>query len=126
MAEKYKKILVMENKSSALQMLIAYLIGEGFRVFKVKDENKGLEIISKKRPDLVLLDIFEPAMDGMATLKKLRANSLGKDIPVIVLTNLEKLEDVGRALELGANAYLVKASYSLEEVVEKIKQALKE
>ncbi len=125
MAEKYKKILVMENKSSALQMLIAYLIGEGFRVFKVKDENKGLEIISKKRPDLVLLDIFEPAMDGMATLKKLRANSLGKDIPVIVLANLGDIKTIAEALENKVYTFLVKSDWDFEGIIKKIQERLK-
>ena len=67
-----------------------------------------------------------PKMHGFEVLKKLKEDEETKDIPVIVLTNLERIEDVDKALELGATTYLVKAKYSLEEIVEKIKNALGE
>jgi len=67
-----------------------------------------------------------PKMDGFEVLKRLKADEETKDIPVIVLTNLEGIGDVGKAIELGATTYLVKAQYSLEEVVEKVKKALGE
>ncbi len=125
MAEKSKKILILENKSSISQMLIAYLIGEGFRVFKAKDEKKGLEIITKRRPDLVLLNIFEPAIDGMVALKKLRANSWGKDIPVIILADSGDVKAVAEALENKVYTFLIKSDWDFEGIIRKIQERLK-
>jgi CheY-like chemotaxis protein len=71
------------------------------------------------------LDLILPKVHGFDVLKELKENEETKDIPIIVLTNLERIEDVERALELGATTYLVKANYTLEEVIEKIKKALK-
>ena len=79
-----------------------------------------------KKPDLILLDLILPKIHGFEVLKKLKETEETKSIPIIVLTNLEEIEDVDKALELGAKTYLVKASYSLEEVVRKIKKSLGE
>lgn len=80
----------------------------------------------KKKLDLILLDLILPKVHGFDVLKKLKENEETKDIPIIVLTNLEGINDVEKALELGATTYLVKAQYTLEEVLEKIKKTLGE
>lgn len=125
MAEKHKKILVMENRSSVSQILTAYLIGEGFRVFRAKDENKGLEIISKKRPDLVLLNIVEPAVEEMTMLKKLRADSWGKNIPIMILADSGDIKTIAEALENKVYAFLVKSDWDFEGIIQKIQEKLK-
>lgn len=86
----------------------------------------GLRLAETKKPDLILLDLILPRLNGFEVLKKLKEEKETKDIPIIVLTNLEGMGDVERAIELGATTYLVKAQYSLEEIVRKIKKALGE
>lgn len=88
------------------------------------DGETGLKLAKSQKPDLILLDLVLPKIHGFEVLKKLKEDKETKGIPVIVLTNLEGVGDVDKVLGLGATTYLVKAQYSLEEVVEKIKKAL--
>ena len=90
------------------------------------DGEIGLKLAKAKKPDLILLDLILPKLSGFEVLKKIKEDKKIKDIPVIVLTNLENMEDIEKAIELGATTYLVKVSYPLEEVVKKIKKALGE
>lgn len=121
-----KKILFIEDEQALQKTLGEYLRKEGFEVISALDGEIGLRLSKKVKPDLILLDIILPKMDGLEVLRKLKEEKETKEIPVIILTNLETLEEVQKALELGATTYLVKANYSLNEVVEKIKGALKE
>jgi len=119
-----KKILFIEDES-ALQKTFGDILEEkGYEMVSALDGEIGLKLAQEKKPDLILLDLILPKMDGFEVLKNLKETSETKDIPVIILTNLERMEDVERALELGATTYLVKANYTLEEVIEKVKQAL--
>ena len=88
------------------------------------DGEIGLKLAKSKKPDLILLDLVLPKVHGFEVLKELKSDSGTKDIPIIVLTNLEAIEDVNKAIELGAKTYLVKTQYNLEEVVEKVKKAI--
>lgn len=97
---------------------------EGYEMLSAFDGEIGLRLSKEKKPDLILLDLILPKIDGFEFLEKLKADPETKDIPVIILTNLERTEDIERALELGATTYLVKANYTLKEVVEKVKKAL--
>ena len=90
------------------------------------DGEVGLRLAKEKKPDLILLDLILPRVHGFEVLKQLKTDPETKKIPIIVLTNLEGIGDVEKAIELGANTYLIKAQYSLEEVLEKIKKALEE
>lgn len=121
-----KKILFVEDES-ALQKTFGDVLGqEGYKVVSALDGEMGLKMAKTEKPDLVLLDLILPKMHGFEVLKALKEDEATKDIPIIVLTNLESMGDVEKALELGATTYLVKASYTLEEVVTKIKKALGE
>ena len=125
-----KKILFIEDESALQKTFGEILKQEGYEMISAIDGEIGLRLANPpaggKKPDLILLDLILPKMHGFEVLKKLKEDKETKDIPVIVLTNLEKIEDVDKALELGATTYLVKAKYSLEEIVEKIKNALGE
>ncbi|MDP2864349.1 MAG: response regulator [bacterium] len=119
-----KTILFIEDES-ALQKTFGEIIAqEGYQMISALDGETGLSVAKEKKPDLILLDLILPKIHGFDVLKKLKEENETRDIPVIVLTNLETLEDVEKALELGATTYLVKANYSLEEILEKIKKAL--
>ena len=119
-----KKILFVEDEPSLQKAVNEVLTQEGFEVMTASDGEEGLEMI-KQEPDLVLLDLILPKKDGFQVLKEMKEDEKTKDIPVIVLTNLEGTGDVEKALELGATTYLVKANYELEDVLAKIKEFLK-
>ena len=119
-----KKILFIEDEAALQKTLGEVLRGSGYEVISALNGDLGLSLAKKEKPDLILLDLILPKMDGLQVLSKLRAEEATKDIPVIVLTNVEDTEKIEKAIELGATAYLVKAQYSLEEVVDKIKKAL--
>ncbi|MFH1820491.1 MAG: response regulator [Candidatus Nealsonbacteria bacterium] len=121
-----KKILFIEDESALQKTLGDVLTQEGYKIISALDGQKGLEIAKAEKPDLILLDLILPKMHGFEVLKSLKEGAVTKDIPIIVLTNLESMGDVEKALELGATTYLVKASYTLEEVVGKIKKAIGE
>jgi len=121
-----KKILFIEDESALQKTLGEALKNEGYQMISALDGEKGLQLAKQEKPDLILLDLILPKMDGFEVLKELKKDPSLKEIPVIVFTNLERMEDVGKALELGAKTYLVKANYTIKEVIEKIKQTLKE
>lgn len=120
-----KKILIVEDEATLQKAMTEFLAEEGFEVFSALDGEKGIELAKKEKPDLVLLDIILPKKDGYEVLTELKNDESTKNIPVILLTNLESAEDVDRAFEKGASTYLVKSNYKLEEVVKKIKETLK-
>lgn len=119
-----KTILFIEDESALQKTFGDVLKEEGYKMIPALDGEEGLRLAKKEKPDLILLDLILPKTHGFDVLKKLKEEEETKDIPVIVLTNLEGVEEVDRAIELGATTYLVKAQYSLEEVIEKINKAL--
>lgn len=120
-----KKILFVEDES-ALQKTLGQALGqEGYEVISALNGKKGLKLAKSETPDLILLDLILPKLDGFEVLKELREDSCTQKIPIIILTNLERMKDINRALEMGATTYLVKANYSLEDIVQKINKVLK-
>lgn len=115
-------ILLVEDDSFLAEMYSTKFRVEGFRVFMASDGNKGLKLAKKEKPNIILLDILLPKMDGFEVLKRLKKDDELKDIPVILLTNLSQKEDVDRGLDLGAVDYLIKAHFMPSEVTEKIKK----
>lgn len=121
-----KKILFIEDESALQKTFGDTLSQEGYKMVSAMDGEEGLRMAESEKPDLILLDLILPKMNGFDVLKRLKDSAGLKDIPVIVLTNLEGTGDVEKALELGATTYLVKANYTLEEVIQKIKKSLGE
>ena len=119
-----KKILFIEDESALQRAATQVLTEEGYHVLSALDGEIGLRLAREEMPDLVLLDIILPKKDGFEVLSILKSDPATKQIPVMILTNLEGSTDVEKALELGATTYLVKTNYRLEEVVEKVKQVL--
>lgn len=89
-----------------------------------RDGAEGLALIQKVKPDLVLLDIILPQLDGFEVLERLKQDPATKDIPVLLLTNLGQKDNVKKGLRLGAVDYIIKAHYTPTEVVEKVKRTL--
>jgi DNA-binding response OmpR family regulator len=124
MPEKKTKILIVEDEEILLTALSEELRQEGFNAVGAKDGVEGVEKIVSEKPDLVLLDLVMPRLDGIGALKQMKENPETKDIPIVILTNLSDYDKVSDALSLGAMDYLVKANYRLEELVNKIKTIL--
>ena len=124
-----KTILFIEDEQALQKTMGDRLSQEGYEVISALDGEIGLNLANPpaggKKPDLILLDLVLPKLQGLEVLRKLKESKEIKEIPVVVLTNLEEMEIVVKALDLGATTYLVKANYSLEEVVEKVKRFLK-
>lgn len=119
-----KKILVVEDELSLLQALELKLTKEGFHVVSAHNGQEGLAVAIQEHPDLILLDIIMPIMDGLTMLKKLREYPPAKDTPVIILTNLTGSEKVAEALENESFDFLVKSDWRLEDVVKKVREKL--
>ena len=119
-----KKILFIEDESALQKAFGDILKQEGYEMINALNGEEGLKLVKTEKPDLILLDLILPKLHGFEVLEKLKADEETKDIPVIILTNLEGTDEIQKALELGATTYLVKASYTLEEVIEKVKKAL--
>ena len=119
-----KKILFVEDEAALQEALGTVLKQAGYEVINALDGEIGLRLAMSEKPDLILLDLVLPKLSGFEVLKILSDNGETKDIPVIVLTNMEKMEDINKAIELGAKTYLVKTEYDLEEVISKVKKVL--
>lgn len=119
-----KSILFIEDESALQKTFGDLLRQEKYEMISALDGEIGLELAKAKKPNLILLDLILPKAPGFEVLRRLKEDSATKEIPVIVLTNLESMEDIEKAIELGATTYLVKANYSLEEVLEKVKKTL--
>lgn len=117
--------MIIEDEATLQKSLLEFLTAEEFEVASALDGERGVEMAKSEKPDLVLLDIVLPKKDGYEVLTELKQNDATKNIPVILLTNLESPEDIDKAFEKGASTYLVKSNYKLEEVVKKIKETLK-
>lgn len=98
---------------------------DGFKVSSADNGEKGLADIKKKKPDVILLDVLLPKLDGFVVLERLKADPAVKNIPVILLTNLGQKDDVEKGMQSGAADYLIKAHFKPSEVVEKVKKVLK-
>lgn len=120
-----KVILFVEDEPTLQKTLGRVLEKEGYEVQSALDGQSGLALVKRIKPSLVLLDLILPKMDGFEVLQKIKADPEIKSIPVIVLTNLESSQDIEKALSLGANNYLVKANYELDEVIGRVKELVK-
>ncbi len=124
MPTKKVKVLIVEDEESLAQMYAAKFKREGFTVAVAPDGVSGLELARKEKPEIILLDIILPQKDGFMVLKELKEDNKTKGIPVIMLTNLGQDEDISRGKKLGADDYLVKASLTPTQLVDKVKDFL--
>ena len=122
--ENKKKILIVEDEISLLNALRDKLTHENFAVLEAKNGEEGLAVALREHPDLILLDIVMPKMDGMTMLRKLREDLWGKSAKVIILTNLSDKEKMAEALEQKLHKYLVKSDWKIEDVVAKVREQL--
>ncbi|MFZ2594082.1 MAG: response regulator [Minisyncoccia bacterium] len=119
-----KKILLVEDEPAISRAMQDKLINEGFDVTAARDGEEGYALAVQNHPDLILLDVVMPKMDGMSMLMKLRGDDWGKTAKVIFLTNLSEMEAVQKSTELGVFDYIVKSDWKLSDVVKKVREKL--
>ena len=122
-----KKVLVVEDEQALRFALKEKLEHKGFTALTAQDGEEGLKIGLDEQPDLILLDIIMPRLDGLEMLKAVRADKAwGADVPVIVLTNSREKGNIVEAMDGGVSQYLTKADWKIEDVIDKVREALDE
>ena len=124
MSKEPKKILVVDDEAAIREIYNKEFSEAGFDVVLASDGEEGLLKAGEEIPSLILLDIMLPKMSGIDVLKVLKKNSLTKDIPVLLLTNLGEETIIKEGFSLGANGYLLKVSYTPAQVIEECRKFL--
>ena len=123
--EENKKILIVDDEKLIVKAFQDHLTRKGYEIEAAFDGEEGLIKVKEFKPDLILLDILMPKMDGITLLKKLKESPETKEIPVIMITNLEKKESVAETAELGSLVYLVKSNHGLIDINREIEKSFK-
>ena len=121
---KDKKILVVDDDPFILDMYVIKFKEQGFQGETATDGKMALEKIEITKPDIVLLDVVMPTMDGFDVIKKIKEKGTPRMYKILFLTNFGQKEDVERGMELGADGYIIKAHFTPSEVVVKVKELL--
>lgn len=119
-----KVLLVIEDEESLRNAVRDKLQLEGFKVLEAKNGAEGLAVALQEHPDLILLDIIMPVVDGITMLQDLRKDAWGRDAKVIMLTNVNSNDKLSEAMAQGSYDYLVKSDHKIEEIVEVVKKKL--
>lgn len=118
------KIAIIEDDAVISQMYRMKFEAEGYEVQMAANGRLGVELVEKMRPDIILLDLRMPEMDGAEALARIRHHEWGKNIPVLVLTNVGEEEAPAQLKDLNVLSYIVKADLTPRQVTEKVKEAL--
>lgn len=119
------KLVIAEDDALLLRSLKDRFIQEGFTVFPAQNGVEAVKLSLEHHPDVILLDIVMPIMDGMTALKRLREDSWGKDASIIILTNLSDSEKVAEAVSAGVYDFLIKIDWKLDDLVKKVISQIK-
>lgn len=122
MVKKKKKILIIEDDKILADMYAVKFEKEGYEVVETQSGTEGLNLAKTINPDVVLLDVILPEMDGFAILIELKKEKNTKKIPIILLTNLGQQVDIKKGKSLGATDYLTKSNITPSEVIQRIKK----
>ena len=121
-----KTVLIVEDEISIMKAILNKFKSEPFRTLEARNGEEGLEIALKEHPDLILLDVIMPKMDGITMLKKLRSggDSWGREAKVMMLTNLTDTKKLEEAKALGADSYFIKTDLKIEDVLKTVIEKL--
>lgn len=119
-----KLLLIVEDDKFISELLSNMMKQSGYAVLYSPDAEGGEKLLKLHTPDIILLDILLPGMNGFEFLKRAKADEKTRDIPVIILSNLGSDEDITKGMELGADAYLVKANFIMADIVTKVEEIL--
>lgn len=125
MAKSKIKILIVEDEEFLLDLFHIKFEQAGFEVLKAENGEAGLSLAKMELPDLILLDILMPQVDGYDMLRKIKTDGETKKIPVIIFSNLSQKEEIEKGLKLGAKDFIIKTSVTPAEMVAKVKEFLK-
>ncbi len=120
-----KKILIIEDDNILSETLADNLAHEGYEIIQEKDGESGLSSALHARPDLILLDILLPKMDGLTVLHNLRKDEWGKNVPVIVMSNVTEPFGVATVVAAGVHEYLHKSDWTMDAVIKRVRDRLK-
>ena len=115
-------VLVVEDSSASREIVMRILRRQGYNVLGAASASEALDVLGQSHPDLMLLDVMMPEMDGLALLQKLKADRETREVPVILLTALSDEERMKQAKKLGAEAYLVKTRFSYDELLDHVRR----
>jgi DNA-binding response OmpR family regulator len=115
-------VLIIDDEDSLRSILAQKFKDEGIASYTAADGREGVEVALLRKPDIILLDVMMPEMDGFDVLEELRKDEWGKDVSVILLTNSSSVDTVAKAVATGMSEFLVKTEMKLEEVVEHVKE----
>lgn len=118
------KVFIIEDDIYISDMYRIKLEADNYEVNVASDGIEGMKRLEKNIPDVILLDIVMPKIDGFSVLKMIKENDILKNVPVILLTNLSQKENIEKGFELGAASYIIKAHFTPSEVVKKIKEVM--
>jgi CheY-like chemotaxis protein len=120
-----RKILVVEDDKFLRELFVRKMFNEGFDVDSAIDAEQAFDVLKNKKPEIILLDLILPGADGFEILTQIKKDDNLKHIPVMVISNLGQKEDIDRAIELGAVDFLIKANYTLDEIIARVLTVLK-
>lgn len=119
-----KKILIVEDEPMLLEPMVASFKSNGYIVFSARNGEEGLKVALAELPDMILLDITMPVMDGITMLKNLRSHAQGKNLKVMMLTNLSDSTKASETAGLGVMDYIVKSDWKLKDIIERVSDKL--
>jgi CheY-like chemotaxis protein len=119
-----KKILIVEDDNILQRAIATALTDAGYEIIEAVDGSEGIKKAQSESPDLILLDLLMPKKDGWEVLETIKKDDKTKGIPVLVLTVYEGEDSISKCMELGAKGYFLKSKYSLDEIVDKVKESL--
>jgi DNA-binding response OmpR family regulator len=116
------KLLIIEDDKFLRDLAVQKISKEGFNVLSAPDGEQGLALAEKEIPHVMLLDILLPGIDGFEVLRRLRANPKMENTKIAMLSNFGQREDVEKALNIGADMFMIKANFTLDEIVQEVKR----
>ena len=122
---KKKKILYIEDETDQRDIVKTIIEANGFEVIEAQDGEMGLKMAFREKPDLIMLDVMMPKVDGIEFLRKLRAEEWGKEMPVIMETQVSDIEKMSEGVQLGVQGYILKSDYSLDAILRQVEHTFK-
>lgn len=119
------KILIVEDDKFLRELMSRKLVKEGYDIAQAVDGEDGVKKAREENPDIILLDLILPGIDGFEALEQMKKDEKSSKIPVIILSNLGQKEDIEKGLKIGATDFLIKAHFTPGEIIEKVKTIVK-
>lgn len=120
MLDKNKRILIIEDDDTTIRILSDAFRSNGFFVYEAIDGKEGIDIALRECPDVILLDIIIPEINGLEVFKRLRKSGCCVDTPIVIMTNLEETDSITEALSLGKCDFIIKTDLSISDIIKRV------